>query len=281
MGDEYNRRKMGLRQPRATQPAAPQPQEAQSDESRMDPLAAAPPPAGPSPDVDRGRAGGWVNLGEHFGLNKDQAAGMTERVVGGAERKARAAKSAISRTRDYNSAGYGGGENQSLADLDNLGADVRSGARDVRMAGSDTGRMALLDKEYGPTGAYASGMDSFLVGQQGGDRIADLDKQYGGLEEEFLGAEQQGVELREQRRVLAEQGRTEQAAIDAAEKKRRGMGTPFRPSPHQNISGTAGTGGGRPNDLSDAQLSAMGYPHDPAPGESYAHFSARLEARRR
>jgi hypothetical protein len=150
-------------------------------------------------------------------------------------------------------------------------ADVEQRAGAVATQG---GREALLAKDNAKTGSYTQGMaalDAALSGQQGGDKMQATATRFKGLGDYLQGQHAQQDAPKKPRQV---------AYITEARTTGTAPGGYIPAGPQGDLA--EGKYQNRdPNELSDDDLNAAGYMYEPAPGESYEHFDARVAARKR
>jgi hypothetical protein len=230
--------------------------------------------------------GNFTNLVDYVRANQGAAQGMADRVAGSIDRQAqgvteRADAAAAGKPMPRGGVGVGPGAPPPPAPgtppVDRQTADLASAqaAQDkAKLAGTMGGRSELLNQQYGGQG-YGQGendLDNALMGSASGGRLEQLSQKYKGLTDYVRGKQQQVTDAAKAKVTTGQQP-----------VEREPLPPPPGAAPAQTpmTDRSAGANEGRdPNTLSDSELNAQGYMYDQAPGESYAHFSDRVSARK-
>ena len=150
------------------------------------------------------------------------------------------------------------------------------------LLGSTGGVQELLGQEY--KGAYSSGesaLDAGLMGGVAGERMAGLKKRYSGLTG-MLQKNRAAIDAANA--AAAETAKARKMAdkyqdVERTDEGPRNVGTGGeKAGPDDRTDGSYA--GQDPNTLSDEVLDAQGWYASPAPGESYAHYSDRMDRKK-
>lgn len=150
-----------------------------------------------------------------------------------------------------------------------------------KLAGSFSGRREMA-AGLGQ-GQYSSGekdLDSALIGIESGGKLNDLSKRYSGLTN-MVRQRNENNALAPSLTTAGQNPNTMETAVAAGlPTMEQAAAYQEQPGGYKDLTdGSAVAQGKDPNTLSDEELSAMGYYDTQAPGETYAHYSDRMQAR--
>lgn len=235
--------------------------------------------------------GGMASLADYYRANMGQAQGMADKALGGVQAEGAMLQSAGRRggqALQGNSHFAGAGANVAGGvDVKSLSEQAGDVQRKADLLSTQGGRQEALRQQYGTSSAGESALDAALLGGAAGGRIDKARTGMAALGDYFrqdeasrraAGEALQAGRTANPSRATADHAYGPNGEATNEAPRNVGVGKDAN-APMQDIS--SGLNASKdPNTLSDNELNAMGYMHQPAPGESYEHYSNRIAARK-